>query len=67
MYRGTYIQDCHSKSGFQQEAESLHEQIGLKFKEETIKKCQTWSTALYGTETFYTMESRSEIPGKFEM
>ena len=31
------IQVCHGKSSIHQEEDSLHQQIGLKFKEETSK------------------------------
>jgi hypothetical protein len=31
------IQNCHGKSNIQQEEDSFHQQIGLKFKEETSK------------------------------
>ena len=36
MYKGN-IQDFHGKWIFQQEEESFHQQIGLKFKGETSK------------------------------
>jgi hypothetical protein len=52
MYRRTYIQECHNKCSFQQEAESLHQQSGLTFKEEDSKKCQTLSITLCGAETW---------------
>jgi hypothetical protein len=45
--------DCHGRSSMQQEEGSFHQQVGLKFKEETIElvKCYIWSIAWYGTET----------------
>jgi hypothetical protein len=36
MYKGNKIQDIPGKSSIQQEV-SFHQQIGLKFKEETRK------------------------------
>ena len=30
-----------------------------------ILKCNIWSTALYGAETWTLLNCRSEIPGKF--
>jgi len=38
MYSVTQIQDCHNKRSFQKEAESLHQQLGLTFKEQTSLK-----------------------------
>jgi hypothetical protein len=42
-------EDCRGKSSSQQDEVSYRQQIGLKFKEETIK-CYIWSEALYGDE-----------------
>jgi hypothetical protein len=35
MYTWNEIKDCYCKIGIKQEGESFHQQIGLKFKEET--------------------------------
>jgi hypothetical protein len=58
------IQDCHGKRSIQQEEDSFHQQIGLKFKEETSKvlhleHCFVWCWNVD------TSESRSEVSGEF--
>jgi hypothetical protein len=37
MYTRKKIKNCHDKSCIQQEEDSFHQQIGLKFKKETSK------------------------------
>jgi hypothetical protein len=49
------------------EAESFHEQICLKLKEESSKKCQRWSTALCGAETWTLWKAEQKNLGSFEM
>ena len=41
------MRDCNGKSTFQQEEKSFHQQIRLKFNDET--KFHIWTTDLYGT------------------
>jgi len=53
------------KSNFQQEEGSFHQQIGLKFKEETSKVCH-WSRALYGAKTWTLWEVDQKYVGSFE-
>ena len=64
MYVWNKIQGCHGKSCVQQEEDSLYQQIGLKFEEETSKMLHMkhgfvwcWNLDASG--------SRSEIPGRF--
>jgi hypothetical protein len=44
--------------------ESFHQQIGLKFKEGTVK-CYICCTALHGAVNLDNTECTSAIPGKF--
>jgi hypothetical protein len=46
MYMRNQIQDCHGRRRIKQEGDSFHQQIGLKFQEETSD--YIWSTAIYG-------------------
>ena len=57
------IQDCHGKSSTQQEEDSLHQQIRLKFKEENGKVLHLERSFIL-CWNLNTSESRSEIPGK---
>jgi len=66
MYTGNEVQDCHGKSSIQQEEETFHFQIGLKFKEETMK-CYIWSIALYGTESWTLQKVDQKYLISFEM
>jgi hypothetical protein len=68
MYKRNETKNFHGKSSIQQEEESFHQQIEVKFKEETtILKCYIWIIALYGAETWtlrkvdYKYLERSEM------
>jgi hypothetical protein len=50
MYTWNWIQDFHDKSSIPQEEHFFHQQIGLKFEEET-SKCSIRSIAFDGAET----------------
>jgi hypothetical protein len=63
MYMWIKIQNCHGKNSIQQE-NSLHQQIDLKFKEETNEVLHL-ECSLLGCWNLDTSESRSETPGKF--
>jgi len=46
------MQYCFGKSNFQQEEGFFHQQIGLKFKDETSKVLH-WRRAFYGAKIGY--------------
>jgi len=52
------------KKSFIQQENSLHQQTGLKFKEENTRS-YVLHLPLYGAETWTLRESGWEIPGKF--
>jgi hypothetical protein len=57
-------QDWHSKSSIQQEADSLHQQIRHKVKEEISEVLRSeHSFVFYGN--LDSSETRSEVPGNF--
>jgi hypothetical protein len=63
MYMWKYIQDCHSTSSIQTE-DSFYQQIGLKFKEETIRVHHLEQSFVW-CWNLDALERISEIPGKF--
>jgi hypothetical protein len=58
------MQDCRSKNSIQQE-DSLHQQIGFKFKKKTRVKCYMWSIALYAAETWTVRKVDQRYLGSF--
>jgi hypothetical protein len=58
------MQDCRGKSSIQQEGDSFHQQIGLKFKEETCEMTHLEHSIVW-CWNLDTSESRLEIAGKF--
>jgi hypothetical protein len=64
--QGKLNPNCNTKSRFQQDEESFHQHIGIKFKEETIK-CYILSRALYGAETLTFRKVNQKYLESFEM
>jgi hypothetical protein len=60
MYTWKYIQDCHGKSSVHQEEDSFHQQLCLKFKQETSELLHLERTSVRCWE-LDTSESKSEI------
>jgi hypothetical protein len=67
MHRTVHVNlnpDYHGKSSFQQEEDSFHPQIGLKFKEEASKVLHLEHSFVWCWNVD-TSENRSEVSGKF--
>jgi hypothetical protein len=54
------------QNSIQQEADSFHQQIRIKFKEKTNKSC-AWSIALYSAKIWTLRKADQKYSGSFEM
>jgi hypothetical protein len=54
-----------AKAEFSRKKDSLHQQIGLKFKEELVK-CYSWSRAFYGAESWPLRKVDQKYMGSFK-
>jgi hypothetical protein len=61
---GNYIQDYHGKGAIQQEKGLFDQQIGLKCNEK-VSEILYFEHKLLCCQKLDTLESRSELPGKF--
>jgi hypothetical protein len=59
-------QDCHGKRAFNKKKALFTSKVDFKLRQKLVKCC-TWSTALYGAETWTLREADLQYLGSFKI